>query len=697
MLHNKDNSPLFAIHFANFFEPYFSSREMVDIALKELKHLGINSIILDSKLWSDFSEYFKIGKESPYVSMQKYIVNKCREQQLGVSFLALYLCGDNLYPKIYDNPPEFVDQPTDLNGDLIRGYKLWSDAQIKEQICHCLNLYKHIAKDIPTKATDDTGRERLPFYFYHDPAFCPSFNKDDIEYYLTWLKKKYSLEQLNERYKTSFKSFDEVGPKEYWLNPVIGKEFCYDHQSTPTVDDYKQRNVNVLKYADNQLFKLYVMKGFFEKLNIGLKKSEPGFYLYPSLNQWKYFFNDHSYWDTGKRVVDVWELGSVVDTASFTTYAIDTFGDVNPYVVSCELAMMRSANGFKDYVAGLFMGRYMFNDIYSFLSPSEVLAIAFSAGATDLFFYGYSGLDDGGSMGKWQEDKKKSFKDGLDWFSNVRAVAGKRIRDKKAAIVFPFATYLLQHNKDDHFEYACNRNDLLGWYNQLADLGLNADIIHPSQVKQGILEDYSIVVMPANPMYWAMPDEKMESFIKDYVVKGGLLFRSASACCEKLFKIEAIDHEHDSIQWHEKIITDSYCFKSFANEKVIATFMADNKAAISEQFLGKGKIISFGFDYGYAYCLKKQKPVPSRYGKDNHYPLTVIKETPVEFMLREEGLAKESIRGIERVMFENGILVINHTPYPYDLAKTGRNIATTGLIDNSLLPSHSAVFMKVNN
>ena len=143
-------------------------------------------------------------------------------------------------------------------------------------------------------------------------------------------------------------------PYDYWLNPVVGREMCYEHQSNPSIEDYEQKNSNVLKYVDNQLFKLYVMKEHFSKLCRSLREKEPRFYLYSNLNQWKFFFNDHSYWDTGSRVVDIWDMGEILDSPSFITYAVDTFGDINPYVISCEMAMMRSASGFKDFMAGLF-------------------------------------------------------------------------------------------------------------------------------------------------------------------------------------------------------------------------------------------------------------------------------------------------------------------------------------------------------
>ncbi|WP_159310580.1 hypothetical protein, partial [Klebsiella pneumoniae] len=71
---------------------------------------------------------------------------------------------------------------------------------------------------------------------------------------------------------------------------------------------------------------------------------------------------------------------------------------------------------------------YMANDIYAFCSPAEVIASAFGAGATDLYFYGYNGLDDGGNFGKWGTPEKTSLRQALDWFSAVRAVAGKRVK-----------------------------------------------------------------------------------------------------------------------------------------------------------------------------------------------------------------------------------------------------------------------------
>ncbi len=157
--------PAYMAWFGNFFEPYFSSERAVDQGLLDLRELGINSVVLDSKLWSDFSRHFRTGELSPYVKMQKYISDKCNDYGLGVSFLALFAIGDNLYPEIYDHPPEFVDQPVDFWGRPYRGYRHWSSRQMDEHVRHCLELYRFIARDAQQKQSTKPARSDCPFIF----------------------------------------------------------------------------------------------------------------------------------------------------------------------------------------------------------------------------------------------------------------------------------------------------------------------------------------------------------------------------------------------------------------------------------------------------------------------------------------------------------------------------------------------------
>ena len=693
MLHNnaENRRPLFASWFGTLFEPYYSDFEAAASAIDEMRALGINCVVLDSKLWREFSEFFRDGTENHYVAMQRRVINRCRDIGMGVSFLALYHNGDNLWPKLHDSPPEFIDPPVDLQGQSIRGYRHWSDKQLNQQIQHCLDLYRHLAGPAAATALDENGQERLPFYFYHDPIFIPSFDRDGIDHYLGWLEQQYSLDELNRRYGTEFDSIRAMRPEDYWVHP----EKAGNLLDAPCEEDYREKSKRIPIYADNQRFKRWVMKEAFRKLSEGLKQQEPRFYLYSALNQWKLFFNDCDpfwYWDTSRRGVDIWDLGDHLDCPSFTVGPSDCYAEPDAYVVSCELAMLRSATRPTDFIAGLYMGRYLRRDVYNVVSPAEVIATAFAAGATDLYFYGYGGLDDGGSYDRWPIDKKASLKRGLDFFAEVREIAGPRKLSKKAAIVFPLATYVLQHAIDNWQAYAANRNDTLGWYRQLADLGVNCDVLHPRQIAQGMLAEYELAIMPANPLYWAMPDADLARQIEAFVRGGGLLLRSASAGMDADLAIEATDHERDSIAWREKMSNDSPAFKSFENGECVAAYMRSGKTAIARHAVGEGSICSFGFNYGYACTVVQHTTAHKQYGIEDHYPLSLMQVTPVEKILMDAGLAQPVQPQVERVDFANGRLIINHSSCPVWVAPSAHSVCTIDSFNGTCLSPHSTCF-----
>lgn len=691
------NEPMFACWFGNFYEPYFSDLDKCYEGIDDLKKYGFNNIILDSKLWKDFTDFFNGEYPSQYVNTQLKIVDYCRKNEIGVSFLALYYIGDNLYPQVYDNPPEFIDQPVDLNGNKIRGYRHWSKKQQAKQIEHCINLHRKLAKDTSSKAIDQFGNERIPFYFYHDPIFTPCFDSDGINHYLNWLSKKYTIQQINDRYNISKKSISELSPQDYWVYP----DKAGARWDIPKEKDYTEKNETILKYADNQEYKMSVLKDMFYDLSVGLKKIEPKFYLYSSISQWKIFFNDCQnawFWDASRRNIDIWDAGKSLDCPSFTTLPADCYSQPDSYVVSCELAMLRSASNFEDFIAGLFLGRYIYNDIYNIFTPSEIISTAFGAGATDLYFYGYNGLDDGGNFGKLEEFKKQSVKEGLDFFTEIRTAAGKRVKTKKAAIIFPFATFALHHGGYNWQQYAMYRHDTLGWYKQFADIGINCDILHPNQIKEGKLAEYSIAINPANPLYWANKDTQMEKAVIEFIEKGGTFFHSAASEAHNFLRIDTEINENDSIVWDEKIATESSIYINFPNAEAIAHFRGNNKPAIICSRLGSGRIYSFGFDYGYAYSCNIHLPSPAKYGKENHYPMTLLEKTPVEKIMSDEFNFLNRHRNIEKIVFENGVLVINHSSYPYKLQiNESPEILSNTVIANNILSGHNSVFILNKN
>jgi hypothetical protein len=681
--------PAYMAWFGNFFEPYFSSEEATVEGLEDLKNLGLNSIVLDSKLWSDFTRYFRTGEESQYVRMQNFITRTAQEKGLGVSFLALFAIGDNLYPEIYDHPPEFVQQPVDFWGQTFRGYRHWAKPQTDEHIRHCLELYRHIARDAAARATDEEGRERLPFYFYHSPIFAPSFDADGRATYLAWLQKQYTVEEINARYGTSVGSIDAMTPTDYWANPDHASE---EGRHVPGAEDYASRTAVVRKYADNQRFKREVMREYFADIVSRLRKEDPRFYFYAALSQWKVFFSDYVH--IQNRGWDLWDLGPILDSPSFITMPIDNHGYIEPYVVPCEMAMLRSATNDRDFVGSLFLGRYMANDIYAICSPAEVVASAFGSGATDLYFYGYNGLDDGGNFGKWGTAEKASLRQALDWFSDVREIAGRRVKNRRAAILFPHASYTLSAQPTDTKTYNAFRDDLLGWYRQLADLGINADILHPSQVREGALAGYGCVIVPSDPHYWAMPDATLEAALREYAEAGGTILHSMADPVHRAFGLESAPHKADSFGWEEKIVTGSAEFASYATGEVECAYLSDGAPAYVIHCAGQGSVHSFGFQYGFAYGCREHLPVAREYKKENHYPLTMQKRTPVDRLLAEAGISERRARGVEYVPFEKGDLVINHTPYTVEVDGGDSAISTFEGFNGKHLPGRHAVFLR---
>lgn len=676
------NRPHFSLWFGNFFEPYYSDCALVSEGMKEIADMGFNSIILDSKLWEDFTEFFKNGKESEYISMQRFMIDECKKNGMGVNFLTLFYNGDNLYPHIRDSKPDIINPVTDRNGNVMRGYRHWDKRQTAAMVEHNVNLYEKLAKDASARATDENGNIKIPCYFYHSPALMPSFDEDGRKVYINWLLKKYgSLRAINTEYDTEYETESDIDMLKIW--PVM------------TTEDYKDtaKNIRMIMHRDNMLFRQEMLNEFYAELTKEVRKRIPNIFLYDCLSQWKYFLTD---WvEISERGLNIWKLAQYLDSPSFYTLPADAYGEANCYAVSFENAILRSACHGRDPVAGLFLGRYLYNDIYSFVTPGEAIASCYGAGATDMFFYGYSGLDDGGNFGKWEENRKLSVKKALNWFSNVREISGKRLSEKKAAIIFPYASFTMENRRLNDEKFRMSRNDLLGYYQQLADLGINADIIDRSQISGMSLSEYKLIVLPADPWYAYLPDSSLEEALKLYVRNGGSVICGASCGLHSVFDIKTNVHCSDSFKFEEEVTEFSLSFLSFENIMPEAIYCIDGEIALGMSKYGSGTVYSLGIDMGLCYCERSQKPVPVKYGRRAQYPLTVIDRTPIAKWLIDAGLAESSIRGVERIPFENGMLIINHTVYDYIVKeKYTESYAPDGFSDN-ILCGHKYVFLKM--
>lgn len=687
MLYSKEkctegkNRPHFSLWFGNFFEPYFSDRKLVEKGMEEIASMGFNSIILDSKLWEDFTEFFNTGKESDYVAMQKFMIEEAAKNGMGINFLTLFYNGDNLYPHIRSSKPDIISPVIDRNGNVFRGLKHWDDNQTDALVRHTVNLYKKLAKDNAAKAVDGNGNSVTPCYFYHSPALMPSFDDDGKSVYIKWLSSHYgSIDALNREYGENNVDFDLLDMLSLWPEMLE--------------DDYKDSGMTVRmkKHRDNMLFRQDLLEAFYDKLTSGVRKELPQIFLYDCLSQWKYFLTD---WvEISERGLNLWKLGKYLDSPSFYTLPADAYGEANCYAVSYENAILRSACAGKDPVSGLFLGRYLYNDIYEFVTPAESIASCYGAGATDMFFYGYSGLDDGGNFGKWDKNRKLSVKKALDWFSDVRAVSGKRKSTYEAAILFPYATFTMDNRNRNGKAYRACRNDSLGYYKQLCDLGINPDIIDRTQLNDISLNNYSLVLLPADPFYEYLPDKNLEKALKEYVTLGGTVICSASCGLFDVFDIKTKPHKPDSIAFEEKITEFGEKFISFDNVESLGEYCSDNETALGVKHIGKGNVYVMGVDLGTCYVERVQKPVPVAFGNEAHYPLTMINRTPIEKWLFELGKCKKRERGIEKIPFETGILIINHTSYDYEVDYNYTDCIPFGNFQNNILGGHEFVFLK---
>src|SRR5206468_1293486 len=103
--------PFISIWLGNFFEPFYGDRAAVRQGIADVAALGFNSINLDSKAWEDFFARYRGEPASPYVAMQEFMMAEMAKHGLDYTCLALYLCGDNLYPNIRDVAPVRGEEP----------------------------------------------------------------------------------------------------------------------------------------------------------------------------------------------------------------------------------------------------------------------------------------------------------------------------------------------------------------------------------------------------------------------------------------------------------------------------------------------------------------------------------------------------------------------------------------------------------
>ncbi len=697
MISTTDNRPYKNVIFGNFYSPAYDDREFVDETMGLIRELGFNSVMFDTKAWEDFRERYETGALSQYVEMQEYMGKSALEHGLSYNFLLLYMNGDNLYPHIRYSPPIYGEETVYADGRPGKWYKYWSAKarnSMKEHVERIMERYgEGCERCLVTR--EGITEEVIPVCSMWDPVVAPSFDEEGIGRYRKFLQERYQgrIETLNQAYGIRAGSFGELKPEEYWHALRFGSEAFY------TEEDVRRGMPRFLVYRDNALWKMQELKLYFREMQRLLKEKNPELFLCPDMTQWGYFLNiygrqqadaDNEFsdlWDTAMRGIDLYELAPYVDSCHFITVPVTPDGQPDAYVVSCQHSMMRVMNEGKPLVGGIYWGRYIYNDIYTYLTPAEMIGTMTACGMDGYTCYGMNGLDDGGVLNRMEPDFLDSLTVGNRWCDEV-IPRRKGMRKREIALLFPMEMALFEP-----YEVGSNkirRLDLLGWYKLCCDLGYQVDVISGHEIGKGVLSAYKVLIAPANDCY-GMADgpeherEARERKIKSWVKEGGIFLHGpgdglagscfgirGEACGKKPYRYkktvipqgEAFCRYRGGIPVSDYVDGEGCCVAKYTDKELA-------ELAGEERDEYQGAVYSFGIQIGASYAAKNIPHVSYEQGNREMYPIiqsgtTLAKDILERYIQPESGICE---RGIETGVFENGMVIVNHRSTPYELPK----------------------------
>lgn len=689
---------MLSLWFGNFFEPFYSDREAVRRGIAEVADLGFTTVNLDSKPWEDFFARYRGEPASQYVGIHELMMAEARARGMDWTHLALYLCGDNLYPSIRDVPPVRGEEAILPDGAPMGTYKYWSPKAQQTMVDHVLGLLK-LYRDGMHRRAD--GRIVMQTMF--DPIPKPSFDAEGKQKYLSWLEARYDgdIAKFNARYGTAAASFAALEPADYWLKPA---QLDWVGCAIPDADDFARRTPDFHRWIDNQTWLAGVMEEFFATMKGRWREVAPELFTQPVLHQWGYFFNPpgQPYWPTAKRALDVWRVAPHVDEVLFLAAPLNAENLPDPMPVSVEGAILRSANAHRRFTGGFYLGRHVNGDILRAVPPAEVIGTLVAAGAGNLHAYGYSGLDDGGVLFRMDDVFKDSLRAGNRWAAEVMPLIDAP-RAKEVAILFPREMSLFEPLPAD--EGGRHRMDLLGWYAQFTDLGWHVDILHPDQVEAGALSDYRHLVVPTNSLYDLGDNAALEKRVREWVKAGGVLLhgprcglaKGAFGVEEEPLDFDCFTFRAHGVEKAEDVIPHGWSTVAFRSGRLLAGYVRSGKAAMAEVKIGAGRVLSFGFEYGYSYSRRTMPIVPPQYGKREMHPVVLMKETLVEALVGAAPKATLAPRkGVEVARFGSRFVVVNHRASPLDIrAVRARNAIHQVPSAPGWLAGHAAALLEV--
>ena len=691
--------PFMPIVFGNFFEPAYSDRNFRERSMERLRDLGFNAVILDSKAWEDFAVRFAGGEASRYVEGQEHMMRAAAACGLPVTFLALYMCGDNLYPHIRTSPPRLGEAVVYADGRKAQWPKYWSDQAREVQAAHVaglLDTYGAQIARIRVKDADEDkeAKERIPLVSMWDPVCLPSFDEEGRARYIHWLRAKYgTIERFNAAYGTRHTAFETLVPEDWWFSLAFA-----DREDAPyDAEDVHRMTRAFRMFADNMLWRSDELAEYFADMERRLRALNPALYLMPNLSQWNHYLNPDTrfqrdlevmeLWDTATRGLDMRRIAPHVDTALYTVLPVGSGCESEPYAVTCQCAHMRSLNPGRPFMAGVYWGRFLYGDIYRFVTPAETLGSIVGSGATGVMTYGWGGMDDGGVLHRLDEGFMASLREANAWARRVIPKLGRRVKSR-VAILYPTATSVMAPFKVAFSEQA--RTDFLGLYRACRDWGYDPEIVEAQDLEAGL--DADVLLIPEDPCYPAMPRPEAEEGLRRFVHAGGwLLHGTEPGMAGAVFPMGTKPTEGSCMTYRgEGGIPGGRGFMGLeagAGDEVVARWREDGEVCICVTPVGSGGVFRMGFPAGYAFASRTMPHVPYSQGNRELYPLPLMDHPVLRDFLQTHAAmdAPFALRDVECSRFENGWIVVNHRSTAVtmhdmqdmqDILKKGRRIGT---------------------
>lgn len=695
MLTLENGDPLLSIWFGNFYRPAFDDKQYTDDTMRKLSKMHFNCVMLDSKAWEDFSVRYAGGEASQYISAQEYMMESAAQNGLSHLFLALYLNGDNLYPNIRFSPPVYGESVQNADGTDGKWYRYWSPKAQDSMVEHVRGLQRLYCKN--QAVIVENQEKKIPICSMWDPIVAPSFDASGRARYLTWLQQEYKeIAALNRAYGSSFSAFDTLQKEDYWFACKYGDGALYTPQER---DDGAPAFV---VWCDNMKWRRYELRAYFASMQQRFAQFDPPLYLSPNLAQWSYFLTVDGaklsgvgmadLWDTAVRGIDMYELACYVDNCHWYTVPVTCAGDANAYVVSCQHSMMRCANQGRDFLGGIFWGRFLYNDVYKQLTPGEIVGSIVASGAKGMAAYGVNGLDDGGMLDCMDDSFLQALEMANAWAKQVIPQLGGR-QPSRVALLFPNAMAAFEPLAVPGAEV--HRMDLLGWYTLCCDLGYAPDVIDLAMVAHGALEHYKVLVIPVNTCYAAEPNSAAEQALAAWVRAGGILLHGPDdVLVSRACGIFSHPHPADAMVYQGDVLLSGNRFCAYEGEEILAHYRSTKAGCI----VRAGTVYSFGFLYGASYVQKSAPHVPQECKNNALYPVSQLRRHIVEGILeRIPGITPRAVqhqKGLETATFFGGSVIVNHTPHPVVLHNLAETLYFQYPMDAVTLLPHSAVFVK---